>query len=55
MLLQKGDRLVSIGVTDAGFYGSLCLLGRLVVRRLRRLRLGRGRLIHNPQYPLGHV
>jgi hypothetical protein len=40
--------LVSIGIADAGFHGSLCLLGWLVLRRLGRLRLGRGRLIHNP-------
>jgi len=55
MFLQKSDRLVTIGIADARFHGSLCRVGWLLLRRLGRLRLGRGRLIHNPQYPLGHA
>jgi hypothetical protein len=54
VLLQKSDRLVSIGITDARFWGSLSRIGWLLLRRLGWLRLGRGRLIHNPQYPLEH-
>jgi hypothetical protein len=48
VLLKKSDRLVTIGITDARFHGSLRLLGRLWLRRLGGLRLGRGRLVHNP-------
>jgi len=48
MLLQKSDRLVTIGITDARFHGSLCFLGLLWLRRLGGLRLGRGRLVHTP-------
>jgi hypothetical protein len=51
VLLQKSDRLVTIGIADAGFHGSLCRISWLVLRRLGGLRLGRGRLTHNPQYP----
>jgi hypothetical protein len=55
VLLQKSDRLVTIGIADARFHGSLCRVGWLLLRRLGGLRLGRGRRIHNPQYPLGHA
>jgi aspartate kinase len=55
VLLQKSDRLVTIGIADAGFHGSLYRVSGLVLRRLGGLRLGRGRLIHNPQYPLEDV
>jgi hypothetical protein len=56
VFLQKSDRLVSIGIADAGFHRSLYRAGwlvlcRLVMGRLGGLRLGRGRLIHNHQYP----
>ena len=43
VLLQKSDHLVTIGIADARFPGSLFLLGRLVLERLGGLRLGRGR------------
>jgi hypothetical protein len=59
MFLQKSDRLVSIGIADARFHWPLYRVGWLVLsRRLGRLgwlRLGRGRLIHNHQYPRAHV
>jgi hypothetical protein len=51
VLLQKSDRFVTIGIADAGLDRSLCRVGWLVLRRLGWLRLGRGRLTHNPQYP----
>jgi hypothetical protein len=52
VLLQKSDRLVTIGVADAGFHGSLCRVGWPLLRPFGRLRLRRRRHIHNPQYPL---
>jgi hypothetical protein len=59
MFLQESDRLVSIGIADAGFHGSLDRVGWLVLSRLLGrlgwLRLGRGRLIHKHQYPRAHV
>jgi len=52
VLLQKSDRLVTIGVANAGFHGSLCRVGWPLLRPLGRLRLRRRRLTHILQYPL---
>ena len=49
---KKADRLVTVGIADSRFHGSLCRVGRLVLRRLLGgIRLGCGRLSHNHQYP----
>ena len=52
VFLQKSDRLVAVGIADSRFHGSLAGLGRLVLRRLLGgIRLGCGRLSHNPSIP----
>jgi hypothetical protein len=50
MLLQKADRLITVGIADSRFHRPLVC--RLLLRHLLGgIRLGCGRLSHNHQYP----
>jgi hypothetical protein len=52
MFLEESNRLVTFGIADSRVHRSLCRVGRLVLRRLLGgIRLGCGRLSHNPSIP----